>query len=185
MPVGASAGTPQYSGTFVGERWSAKMLVKFWEALCIAQISNSDYAIGKGQGDTLHIRTTPTVTIFDYAKNMEIPVQYLESPIIDLVIDHAKGFAFACDDIDLYQSDMALMNEFSTSAGNDLKVSVETHIFSDVYADAATYNAGATAGYLSRNINLGSASTALVVTTADVLNLIVRCMQCLGEYNIP
>ena len=43
MPVGASAGTPQYSGTFVPEIWSGKLLVKFYAATVLAAISNTDY----------------------------------------------------------------------------------------------------------------------------------------------
>lgn len=185
MPVGASGGTPQYSGTFVHEVWSTKMLVKFWEALTMASIANADYAIGKGQGDTMIIRTIPTVTIGDYAKNMELPIQYLESPNVELTIEHAKYFAFACDDIDFYQTNLPLLNEFSAAAGKDMKVDVETDIYADIPADAHADNAGATAGHISANINLGITGTPLVVTTADVLNLIVRSMQCLGELNAP
>ena len=185
MPVGAAGGTPQYAGTFVGETWSAKMLVKFWDALIISAVSNSDYAIGKGQGDTCHIRTAPTVNTFRVYKNMEFDFEYLEAPLIDLLIDYARGFAFACDDFDLYQSDMPLMNEFSDHAGMQLKQDTESDIWADIYPDAAAYNEGATAGYKSQNINLGVTGTPLVVTTADVLNLIVRSMQCLGEYSAP
>uniref|UniRef100_A0A6M3IKT9 Putative structural protein n=1 Tax=viral metagenome TaxID=1070528 RepID=A0A6M3IKT9_9ZZZZ len=43
MPVGAAAGTPQYSGVFVPEVWSATLLVKFYDACVMAAISNTDY----------------------------------------------------------------------------------------------------------------------------------------------
>lgn len=185
MPVGSAPGTPAYSGTFLKETWKNRILVKFWDALTIAAVSNSDYAIGKGEGDTAHIRTAPTVTTNRYYKNSDLDFEYLESPVIDLLIDYARAFAVACDDIDLYQSDIPLMKEFSSNAGMQLKQDTEEDIFGDIYADAATYNAGATAGYISQNINLGVAGTALVVTTADVVNLIVRSMQCLGEYSAP
>jgi len=185
MPVGATGGTPQYSGTFVPETWSAKILVKFWDALTIAAVSNADYAVGKGQGDTVHVRVAPTVTTFRYYKNQDLDFEYLETTLIDLLINYGRAFAIACDDIDIYQSDIALMDEFSDNAGMQLKQDTEEDIFADIYADAATYNTGSTAGYKTHNINLGTSGTPLVVTTDDVLKLIVRAGQCLGEYSAP
>lgn len=43
MAVTAAAGTPQYSGTFIPEIWSGKLLVKFYAATVLAAISNTDY----------------------------------------------------------------------------------------------------------------------------------------------
>ena len=43
MAVDAVAGTPQYSGTFVPEIWSGKLLIKFYAATILAAISNTDY----------------------------------------------------------------------------------------------------------------------------------------------
>jgi hypothetical protein len=185
MPVGASPGTPQYSGTFIPEYWHGKILVKFWDALVLTAISNTDYQAGAGQGDTVHIRTAPTITTHRYYTNAELNMQIAETTLVDLLIDYARYFFVGCDDVQQYQSDIALMKEFSDNAGMQLKQDTETDIFANIYADAATYNAGLTAGYIARNINLGTTGTPLVVTTADVLNLIVRCKQCLGEYNAP
>lgn len=185
MPVGAAAGTPQHSGTFVGETWSAKILVKFWDALILPSISNSDYAIGKGQGDTCHIRVEPTINTFRYYKNMRMTMQIPETTLIDLLIDYARAFFTGCDNIDAYQSNIALMNQFSDSAGMQIKQDTEGDIFADIYADSATYNSGATAGYISRNVNLGVSGTPLAVTSADILQLIVYSMQCLDEYSAP
>jgi hypothetical protein len=185
MPVGAAGGTPQYSGTFVGETWSAKILVKFWDALILPSISNADYAIGKGEGDTCHIRVAPTITTQRYYKNMKMTLQIPETTLIDLLIDYARAAYVGCDDIDAYQSNIALMNEFSDNAGMQIKQDTESDIFADIYPDSAAYNEGATAGYISRNINLGVSGTPLPVTSADVLQLIVKTMQCLDEYSAP
>jgi hypothetical protein len=185
MPVGAAGGTPQYSGNFVGETWSAKILVKFWDALILPSISNADYAIGKGEGDTCHIRVAPTITTGRYYKNLKMTLQIPETTIIDLLIDYGRYFYVGCDDIDAYQSNIALMNEFSDNAGMQIKQDTESDIFADIYPDSATYNEGATAGYISRNINLGVSGTPLPITSADILALIVKSMQCLDEYSAP
>lgn len=42
MAIGAAAGTVQYSGNFIPEKWSTKILIKFYEACCLAAISNTD-----------------------------------------------------------------------------------------------------------------------------------------------
>lgn len=185
MPVGAAGGTPQYAGTFLPEMWASKILVKFWDALVIAAVANSDYAIGKGMGDTMHIRVAPTINTFRYYKNLKMTMQIPETTLIDLVIDYARAFFVGCDDIDLYQSDMSLLNVFSDNAGMQIKDDTEADIFGDIYADAATYNAGTTAGYISQNINLGTSGAPLSVTSADVMKLIAHSMQCLGEYSAP
>lgn len=39
MAVEAAAGTPQYSGNFIPEIWSAKLLIKFYSATVLAAIS--------------------------------------------------------------------------------------------------------------------------------------------------
>lgn len=185
MPVGASAGTPQYSGSFVGETWSTKILIKFWDALIMPSISNSDYAIGKGEGDTCHIRVEPTIVTQRYYKNQKMTLQIPETTLVDLVIDYARSCYVGCDNIDEYQSNIALLNDFSDNAGMQLKQDTETDIFANIYPDSSAYNEGASAGYISRNINLGVSGTPLAVTSADILSLIVYSMQCLDEYSAP
>ena len=41
--INAASGTPQYSGTFIPEVWSTKLLVKFYAATVLAAICNTDY----------------------------------------------------------------------------------------------------------------------------------------------
>lgn len=162
------------------------MLIKFYEALCLAAISNTDYEGDiKRQGDKVIIRTVPTVTVSDYSKNQELDFEYLESPNEELLIDKARSFAFLVDDIDLYQTDLNLLSEFSSDAGEQMKISIETAVFADIYPDAATYNEGATAGYIDRDINLGTSGAPLAVSTSDVLALVVNAMSCLNQYNVP
>lgn len=91
MPVGASAGTPQYSGTFVPELWSGKLLIKFYAATVLAAISNTDYEGEiKNVGDKVIIRTVPDITIRDYTKGQDLIIERPESPNVELDIDKAK-----------------------------------------------------------------------------------------------
>lgn len=186
MPVGAAAGTPQYSGTFVPEVWSANLLVKFYDACVMAAISNTDYAGEiKDVGDQVNIRTIPTITIRDYTKGQELVIERPESPNVTLLIDKAKYFNFICDDIDKHQTDIALMDSWSTDAGEQMKISIETGVFGDIYADAHSSNSGASAGRISGDIDLGSTGSPLALTKSNVLDKIVDCRVVLSEQNVP
>ena len=46
-----------YTGTFIPEIWSGKLLEKFYDATVLAAISNTDYEGEiRSQGDTINIR---------------------------------------------------------------------------------------------------------------------------------
>ena len=186
MAVEAASGTPQYSGTFVPEIWSGKMLVKFYAATVLAAISNTDFEGEiKDKGDKVIIRTVPDIQINDYNKNMTLKIQRPESPNKELEIDHAKYFNFICDDIDKHQSDIPLMNKWSDDAGNQMKIVIDTGVLADIYADADTYNKGASAGKISKDINLGASGSPVAITKANILDFIVDCETVLTEQNIP
>ena len=56
-----------YSGTFIPEVWSGKLVEKFYDATVLAAIANTDYeGEVRGQGDLVKIRTKPTLAINDY-----------------------------------------------------------------------------------------------------------------------
>ena len=186
MAVDAVAGTPQYSGTFIPEIWSGKLLIKFYAATVLAAISNTDYEGEiKDVGDKVIIRTIPDIVIRDYAKNMTLQIQRPEAPNKELVIDKAKYFNFICDDIDKHQTDIALMNSWSDDAGQQMKITIDTGVLGDIYADAHASNKGAAAGKISGDIDLGAAGAPLAITKANVLDFIVDCGTILTEQNVP
>jgi len=186
MAVDAASGTPQYSGTFIPEIWSGKLLIKFYAATVLAAISNTDYEGEiKDVGDKVIIRTVPDIEINDYSKNMSLKIQRPEAPNKELVIDKAKYFNFICDDIDKHQSDIPLMNSWSDDAGEQMKITIDTGALGDIYADADTYNKGATAGKISQDVDLGSVGAPLAITKANILDFIVDCGTVLTEQNVP
>ena len=69
-----SPGRPDYSGNFIPEIWSGKLIENFYDATVLSAISNTDYEGEIRQmGDTVNIRTTPEITIKTYVKG---PVSY-------------------------------------------------------------------------------------------------------------
>lgn len=194
-PSGSSQPSTAYSGTFIPEIWSAKLVEKFYAATVLAAISNTDYEGEIRQfGDTVHIRTKPTITIRDYLAGGDLTVERPAAAKVDLLIDKGKYFNTILDDVHKIQSDVNLMSIWSDDAGQQMKITIDTAVLLGILDQAtATTNRGATAGFISANINLGVTSTgplALVANSpasgqVDVLDCLLRLGQVLDERNIP
>lgn len=192
MAITRVAGSPDYTNAgasrFIPEIWSGKLVEKFYTATVFAAISNTEYQGEiKDQGDTIIIRATPDITINDYEKGQKLNYERPESTAIEMTIDKAKYFAFTCDDIDAYQSDIKLMNKFSEDAAEQMKIAIDSTILDGVSAssDLNSYNKGATAGKISSSYNLGASGAPVQITKSNVLEYIVDCGTVLDEQNIP
>src|SRR3990167_4468272 len=146
-----ATGMPNYSPTgtnrFIPEIWSGKLVVKFYDACVLADISNTDYEGDiKKHGDTVIIRTIPNMTIRTYKKGQVLQTERPESPSLSLLIDKVQYFGIVIDDVDRYQSDIPLMDKWAEDASEQMKIVVDTEVLGAVYADVAAANKGATAG---------------------------------------
>ena len=64
---GAFDTTPSYSSTFIPQLWSQKLNAKFYANTMMTEIANTDWEGEiQNQGDTITIRTAPSITINDY-----------------------------------------------------------------------------------------------------------------------
>ena len=131
------------------------------------------------------IRQTPDITISDYSKNMTLAIQRPEEPVIEFPIEKAKYFNFILDDIDKYQSDIKLMNDWSRDAGQQMKIAIDSGALADFYSDAHASNKGATAGVKSADINLGVTGAPVAVTKTNILDLIIDNDTVLDEQDAP
>ena len=171
---------------FIPEIWSGKLVEKLYASTCFGEIANTDYQGEiKNQGDTVQIRTVPTMTINDYKIGGGLTYEKPTSDKVELQINKSKYFAFEINDINAYQSDIRLMNEFSDDGGEQMKIAIDTDMLSRHYADAAATNAGATAGVKSASYNMGAAGAPIVITKTNVLDVLVDCGSVLDEQNVP
>lgn len=185
-----AAGVPSVASDsafgFIPEIWSGKMVEKLYLATVFGEIANTDYEGEiKSQGDTVKIRTVPSITIRDYEIGGTLNYENPTSDSIDLNIDKAKYFAFKVNDVDAYQSDLKLMDSWSEDAGEQMKIALDSDVLSSVYADVAAENAGATAGAISGSYDLGSTGAPVQISKADVIDYIVDCGTVLDEQNVP
>jgi len=191
-PAG-SAGNGLDAAGFIPEIWSGKLVEKFYNATVLAAISNTNYEGEiRNQGDTVKIRTKPTITISDYRADGSLDLQRPVGSVIDLLIDKGKYFSLILDDVMEIQSDINNMSIWAEDASEQFKITVDTDVLSGILGAADTYNKGATAGKIDGAINLGVTGTplSLVATGAtggnvDVIDAILRMGQCMDEQNIP
>ena len=193
MVYPVSQGRPNYSGNFIPEIWSGKLIENFYDATVLAQVSNTDYEGEiKAYGDTVNIRQTPEISIRDYKKGQTLTVENPDKPKIQLLIDKGEYFACVEDDVDRIQSDVKLMDMWTKDASERMKIKIDTRVLPNLAASADTFNAGATAGKQSGGFNLGTFADPVVLSrdgvaggTTSVTDLIVDLGTVLDENNVP
>jgi hypothetical protein len=192
MAFPVAPGRPNYSGNFIPEIWSGKLIENFYDATVLAAISNTDYEGEiRNMGDTVNIRTQPNITIRDYVKGQNLVVENPDKPKIQLVIDKGEYFACVEDDVDKVQTDVNLMDMWSKDASEQMKIKIDQRVLTDMLPDVSALNRGAQAGAKSGAFDLGTAGSPLTVTkdgaggTVSVTELIVDLGTVLDEANCP
>jgi hypothetical protein len=193
--------TPAFSGVFIPTLWSKKMLVKYYTDNQLAEIVNTAYEGEiKNQGDTVRIRTLPTLSVSDYTIGGTLNYEVPAPGYLDMVIDKGKYFAFQCHDVIDAQTDMDLMNLYTEDAAKQLKIAIADEVYFNTFLGvnkgatgvpatygAAAANVGAAAGVKSGALNLGTpdAPVDATGTPTDLLNLILQMGAVLDEQNVP
>jgi len=150
-PDYGTGGTSQY----IPAVYSALLIKKFYPKTVAALISNTAYEGDiKSAGDSVYIRTRPTIETFRYKKGMVLPVQNPESPYVTLKIDQGEGFSFAIDRIDEFQSDIKLMDTWAEDASASMKQVIDRNVLVTIAAAGAVAGgqlATTISGYLAAN----------------------------------
>ena len=172
---------------YIPQLWAGKLLVKYYDQTVLSQITNTDYeGMIKKQGDTVYIRTRPTLTIRDYQKGQTLVNEQPESEAVTLLIDKGKYWSFVTDDVDKVQTDIKnFINEWTTDAAEQLKIAIDSDVLGNIYADAHANNQGQTAGRITQGFDLGVAGTPVTLTKANILDYIVDAGTVLDEQNVP
>lgn len=179
------AGQPEYSGVFIPEIWSSKLIDKYYDSTVLSQISNTDYEGEiRNQGDKVIIRTLPTLDIHEYKIGQTLQHQRPNGDTKELLID--KGFYWSAiiDDVVEKQQDVDQMNKWAEDAAEQLKIKLDTRVLGSIVPDIAPENQGATAGRISGNIDLGSLGSPIGLDKTNILDLILYMGQVLDEQNV-
>lgn len=187
-PWAGSNPNPAYSGIFIPTLWSGKLLEKFYAATVLGAIANTDYEGEiKNYGDTVKVRTRPTIVISDYEVNQDLSVQRPSSDLVEMQINKGKYFNVALDDVMEVQSDIDQMSMWAEDASEQFKIAIDTDVLTALATttDISAQNRGLTAGRISGDINLGVTGASRVLTKDDVIDFLVDLGQVLDEQNIP
>ena len=166
MAIGSDFNYASGQAGFIPEVFSKLLQAKFYSASVLPAISNTDYE-GEisGQGDKVHIRTVPNVTVADYTGS--ISYADLTTSTVELLIDQAKSYAFKIDDVLSAQGDIDMLAEASKDAAESMRIAVETDVLANVVTGATT---------------IGSQTS---ITTSNILENILGMAKDLDELNIP
>ena len=207
FPANSAAANPAYTGIFIPAVWSAKLIEKFYDSTVLGAIANTDYEGEiRNQGDTVKIRTKPSITINDYTSDLNLAVQRPSSNLVELLVDKGKYFNTILDDVMELQADLDMMSLWASDATEQMKIVIDSDVLAGMRADifdgtdataagwatGSSGNQGAAAGRVSANIGLGTTAAPLQLVArnpgageTEVVDLITHLGQVLDEANIP
>ena len=162
--------------TFIPELWNARLLNALDKAHVFAGLVNRDYEGEiKKQGDTVHINTIGEVTIGTYTKDTDFTSgpQALTATDSTLVINQAKYFNFAVDDIDTAQAAGDVMDKAMQRAAYGLADAADKYLADQLAAAITTANGN----------QVGTTTVAL--TKENVYENIVKMKTILDKANVP
>lgn len=162
--------------TFIPELWNARLLNALDKAHVFAGLVNRDYEGEiKKQGDTVHINTIGEVTIGTYTKDTDFSSgpQALTATDSTLVINQAKYFNFAVDDIDTAQAAGDIMDKAMQRAAYGLADAADKYLADQLAAAITTANGN----------QVGT--TAVALTKENVYENIVKMKTTLDKANVP
>lgn len=161
---------------FIPTIWSARLLAHLDKKHVYAALVNRDYEGEiKNYGDTVKINQIGDITIQDYQKGKDIAdPEDLSGDQTILVIDQAKYFNFAIDDVDKAQVNPKLMDAAMQRAAYGMNDVTDLSLANTMYL--AAQNNGS---------NLGSDDSVVVPTKNDAYDYLVDLSTDLTEKDVP
>ena len=185
VPYAGTTQTPAYSGVFIPAIWSGKFVEKFYDATVLGAIASTDYEGEiRNYGDTINIRTHPTISINAYQANQALAVQRPSSALVQLQINTGAYFNTVLDDVMEIQADVDLLSNWADNASEQMKVYVDQAILAvtSVGNNVNAANAGPTAGFFSAAFNLGySVNTLTAAATYGIPLYVASTTQGAGS----
>lgn len=158
---------------FIPEVWSKKLLKIFDKNVVMANLVNRDFE-GEitGAGDVVHVRTFGNVTVNDYTRDMTISFQSLTDPMVDLLIDQQKYFAFKVDDLDKAQANIDILEGYAARAAIAIRDVVDSRLIGH-YTDVHGGNV------------IGTDLAPITLTKDNIYGYITQLGELLDESNVP
>jgi len=187
--VPAAAGYPQYSGNLILPQFGQELIEQLYCTTVFGEISNTNY-IGQlsRMGDQITFFREPRAVVRPYIKDMTLKHDTLTAESVTLTIDRANYFSLKIDRIDQFQMGPMwdkMRNAFLTNAARELANSIDCAVLATIYAKVACTNRGPQAGCQSGMYNLGTVGNPLVVTSENIVSVLISLQAVLSEACVP
>lgn len=158
---------------FLPEVWSKKLLKIFDKTVVMANLVNRDFEGDiQSAGDVVHVRTFGDVTVNTYTRDMTISFQALTDPMVDLLIDQQKYFAFKVDDLDKAQSNIDILEGYAGRAAIAIRDIVDSRLVGH-YTDVDAGNV------------IGTDGAPITLTSSNIYSYITQLGEKLDTCNTP
>ena len=127
----------QANAFWVPQIYSKKVQIALRKAATAEAICNTDY-MGeiKNFGDTVNIVQEPQITVSDYTRGLATSATALTDNELVLIVDQAKYFQFALDDIEKRFSHINFQSVASDNAAYKLRDALDSNVFAYLGLDA-------------------------------------------------
>ena len=171
----------QTNAFWVPQIYSKKVQIALRKAATAEAICNTDY-MGeiKNFGDTVNIVQEPQITVSDYTRGLATSATALTDQELILVVDQAKYFQFALDDIEKRFSHINFQSVASDNAAYKLRDALDSNVFTYLGADAQVSTTANRLGTTGTPIDIGFASGEI-----DPLNSMSTSAKLLDIQNAP
>lgn len=126
--------------SFIPELWASRLLENLNNAHVATQagVVNRDYEGEiRQKGDTVRIGSIGRITVSDYSRDTDINApEALNEASQSLLIDQAKYFNFAVDDVDAAQSAVSVMDSAMRESAWGLNDVADTHVLTKMATNA-------------------------------------------------
>lgn len=189
MGIASASGYSQNSGMLTQPIVSRRVIERVYETAVTPAITDtSGFGEIANVGDQITFYRAPSAFVRTSTKGGQIVHDTLESSPLTLTIDHALEASMKVDPLDkrFVSNWSSLEAGYREDLAKRIEDRIDTHFLSSLYTSGAVApeNRGATAGVISRSINLGAPGAPLVVTPANVFNLLSDIELVMRERNV-
>jgi hypothetical protein len=188
MGIPAASGYPQYSGNLITPIFRMELLERWYCSTIYSDVSTTEYTGELNQGgDEIIFWREPKVMVRKYIKNQPIIHDTIDGEPVKMVIDQAYNFSIKINKIDQQQ----IQNwdnwkaGFLRSSGLELARTIDPLLLTEMWSSTSPFNQGANAGVKSGSVNLGTPGAPIVLTSANITQVLSFVHQVLDEACAP
>ncbi len=179
----AAAGYTQYANALVQPKFAESIIGQVYCESIAPMITTGDYTKGLAAcGNTIGFMVEPAIIIREHQKNQKLVPQELETEWRWLDVDRQKYFMVKIDRIDDKQSCVLskLKARFRQNAGRQMAKLLDPELLTRMVCQASSMTKGQKAG-LYGNIDLGAPGNPIVITSVNILEVLIRLVSVLRE----